>query len=115
MPASELSLVQRVRCGTLNFDRFVELMRTDGYIIDATTHAGGGFTRAAIDSINQEDFESLFNFFYPTEVLDIELSKAATDEGGQCGVFSSAVFNAKNLERQEVMALLRDHNKRFNR
>lgn len=109
-----LTLIQRVLRGELNFERFVEVMRTEGYLIDTATYAGCGFGRVAMDSAKQEDLESLFNFFYPTQLLDIKLSVAATDEGGQRGAFSYALFNSKNLERAEVMALLREHNERFN-
>ena len=114
MPNPALTLTQRVLRGELNFERFVEVMRTDGYLIDTATPEGCGFGRVAMDSANQKDFEALFNFFYPEEELDVDLSKAATDECGQRGAFSYALFNAKKLERKEVIALLREHNKRFN-
>ena len=110
-----LTLRQRVLRGELNFELFVELMRTKGYLIDTATPAGCGFGRVAMDSANQEDLVLLFDFFYPTQELDIDLCEAATDEGGQKGAFSYALFNSNRLSRDSVMALLREHNSRFNR
>jgi hypothetical protein len=110
----KLTLIQRVLRGELNFERFVEVMRTDGYLIDTATPDGCGFGRVSMDSARQEDLALLFNFFYPTEELNINLSVVATDEGGQPGAFSYALFNSMRVEREEVTALLRQHNATFN-
>lgn len=115
MPDPKLTLIQRVLRGELNFERFVEVMRREGYLIDTETPEGCGFGRVAMDSARPEDLASLFNFFYPTEVLNIKLDVAATDAGGQRGAFSYALFNSKRVERNEVLVLLRQHNEKFNR
>lgn len=110
----ELTLIQRVLRGDLNFERLVEVMRTDGYLIDTVAPEGCGFGRVAIDSVNQEDFDALFNFFYPGEEFDVEICKLATDKGGSCGAFSYALFNSRKMDYDEMMDLLRRHNERFN-
>lgn len=111
---TKLTLIQRVLRGELNFECFVVLMRTEGYLIDTARHEGCGFSRVALGSVRQEDMASLFNFFYPTQVLNIKLDVRATDAGGQSGAFASALFNSRRIQRDEVLALLRQHNEKFN-
>jgi len=110
----ELTLLKRVARGNLNFERFVELLRTKGYVIDSMASEGCGFGRVAMDSVRQDDLEALFAFFFPNELLDIKLEQVATDDGGQRGAFSSALFNSNLLSREEVKGVLREHNRQFN-
>lgn len=110
----ELTLIRRVLRGELNFERLVEILRKDGYLIDEVAPEGCGFGRVAIDSVDQEDFDSLFKFFYPGEVFEIEICKVATDKGGSCGAFSYALFNSRKLDYDEMLDLLYQHNARFN-
>ncbi len=47
-------------------------------------------------------------------MLNIKFELAAADAGGQRGAFSHALFNSRLIERGEVLALLRQHNEKFN-
>lgn len=85
-------LIQRVLQGDLDFERLMEVMRTDSYLIDAVVPEVCGFGCVAIDSVDQEDDDAHFKCFYPQEGVDVEICKAVTDIGGSCGAFSYALF-----------------------
>lgn len=108
------NLIDLVRRGELNFEYFVERLRDPGYIVEGCGGVGGSLAQSPMDQASKDDLKRLFEFFYPTVALDIELKQAATDEGGQPGAFTNALFNADLVSRDDVLQRLRRHNKAHN-
>jgi hypothetical protein len=108
MREREASLIARVRQGVLSFERLVEVLATEGYLTDADGADGLGFSRVCIDATQQEDFDALWNFFYPGEGHDIQLSSCASDKGFAVGGgFTNALFNETLVSRDEMMQTLK--------
>ena len=104
----DLSLIDSVRRGKLNFERLVEVLSEEGYVTDADGNEGLGFTRIRIDTARQEDFDRLWKFFYPGQGHDIRLKSCASDEGfAVSGGFTNALFNESLVSRQEMMDTLK--------
>lgn len=116
MHEREAGLIVRVRQGVLSFERLVEVLATEGYLTDADGADGLGFSRVCIDATHQEDFDSLWNFFYPDAGHDIQLSSCASDKGfAVSGGFTNALFNETLVSRDEMMQTLERLNAKMER
>jgi hypothetical protein len=101
------SLISAVRRGELDFERLVVVLSKAGHLTDIDGNQGLGFTRTRIEGARQEDFDALFQFFYPGEGHSIELRSCATDKGfAQRGAYTYALFNENIVSREEIMAML---------
>lgn len=107
MSNSDSSLISAVRRGELDFERLVEVLSKAGHLTDIDGNQGLGFTRTRIEGARQEDFDALFQFFYPGEGHSIELRSCATDKGfAQRGAYTYALFNENTVSLEEIMAML---------
>jgi hypothetical protein len=107
MSNHEFSLISSARRGELDFERMVDVLRTEGYLTDVDGNEGLGFTSTRIEVAQQEDFDALFKFFYPGEGHSIELQSCANDKGfAQSGAYTYALFNETLISRDEMMARL---------
>jgi hypothetical protein len=78
-----------------------------GHLTDIDGNQGLGFTSTRFEGARQEDFDALFQFFYPGEGHSIELRSCATDKGfAQRGAYTYALFNENIVSRDEMMAML---------
>jgi hypothetical protein len=76
-------------------------------LTDIDGNQGLGFTRTRIEGARQEDFDALFQFFYPGEGHSIKVRFCATDKGFvQRGAYTYALFNENIVSREEMMAML---------
>ncbi len=105
-----MDLISRVRRGEINFERFVDILRSQAYITEEHQVDGCGFGSSAMEAVRKDDFEALFTFFFTEEVCDIEVSCGATDKGGVPGAYSYALFNSKAITRDEILDVLRAEN-----
>jgi hypothetical protein len=107
MSNSDSSLISAVRRGELDFERLVEVLSKAGHLTDIDGKQGLGFTRTRIEGARQEDFDALFQFFYPCESHSIKLRSCATDKGFlQRGAYTYALFNENIVSREEMMVML---------
>jgi hypothetical protein len=107
MSNSDSSLISAVRRGELDFERLVEVLSKAGHLTDIDGNQGLGFTRTRIEGARQEDFDALFQFFYPGEGHSIELRSCATDKGfAQRGAYTYALFNENTVSLEAIMAML---------
>lgn len=109
---SNLTLIARVRRGELNFERFVEVLSTRGYVTEEDHEEGCSFVSSAMEAARQYDFDVLFALLLPEVLNDISLSCAATDEGGPPGAFAYALFNTNVIDREDVLGILVKENRR---
>ena len=101
------SLISAVRLGELDFERLVVVLSKAGHLTDIDGNQGLGFTRTRIEGARQEDFDALFQFFYPGEGHSIELRSCATDKGfAQRGAYTYALFNENTVSLEVIMAML---------
>lgn len=107
-----LGIIDRVRRGEINFERLVEILRHAGYITEENQEAGCGFGSSAMEAVHQEDFEKLFAFFFPGEHCDITIGCIATDEGGQSGAYTYALFNSNEVSRPTMQQILERQNRK---
>ena len=101
-----LTLVDRVDRGELNFKRFVEVLSDRGYITDHDDEALCSFGSTAIEKASQEDFDSLFEHFFPGQLNDIQISCAATDKGGPSGSFCYGLYNSNVISLETMLQIL---------
>jgi hypothetical protein len=102
-------LISRVRCGGLNFERFVEILETRGYITEANNEEGCSPASPIMEAARQEDFDRLFVFFFPRRPNNITLACIASNEGFEIygpGALSYALFNSEVLDESEVRRIL---------
>ena len=107
-------LISRVRCGGLNFERFVEVLQTKGYITEEHGEAGCSPSSPVMEAARQEDFNKLFDLFFPGSPNEIKLGCTATNKGfepAMPGNFSYAIFNANVIDRQAVDRILEAENR----
>jgi hypothetical protein len=103
----ELSLIDSVRRGELDFERLVEVLSSEGYLTDADGSEGLGFVSARIEAARQEHFDALWKFFYPGKRHDIRLRSCATNKGFTLrGDFNYALFNENQISYEDVMHAL---------
>lgn len=107
-----LTLIDRVRRGEINFERFVEILAMRGFITEQSNDERCGFGSTAMEKARQHDFDALFALLLPSVLNNILLSCAATDEGGLSGAFSYALFNSNVIDRKEVLDILIDENRK---
>jgi len=112
---SPYTLIALVRRGELNFERFVEILSTRGYITEETNEEGCGFGSSAMEAAYQEDFDALFTVLLPGALHNITLSCVATDEGGHPGAFAYALFNTDIIDNKDVLAILVEENHETNK
>lgn len=116
MREHESGLIARVRRGSLSFERLVETLTTEGYLTDADGLEGLGFNRVCIDATRQEDFDALWDFFYPSEGHSIILEPCASDKGFAVGgSFTNALYNETLVSRDEMMETLKRLNAKMER
>lgn len=116
MREREAGLIVRVRQGVLSFERLVEVLAAEGYLTDADGADGLGFSRVCIDATQQEDFDALWNFFYPGEGHSIVLNSCASDKGFAVGGgFTNALFNESLVSRDEMLKTLERLNAKMER
>ncbi len=101
-----LNLIALVRRGELNFERFVEILSTRGYLTEEDREAGCSMVSTVMEAANQEDFDALFALLLPGVLNNISLSCVATDEGGPRGAFAYALHNTNVIEREDVITVL---------
>jgi hypothetical protein len=112
----DCSLIDSVRRRELNFERLVEVLSKEGYVTDADGNQGLGFIRTRISAARQEDFDRLWNFFYPGQGHDIQLNSCASDEGfAVSGGYTYALFNESLVSREEMMQTLKRRNAQLER
>lgn len=114
MHIPSMNLIDRARRGDLNFEKLVQILQQAGYITEKNQESGCGFGRSAMEATKQEDFEKLFDFFFPAEICDVEVDCVATDKGGQAGAYAYALFNKNEISRNEMLRILELQNKRHN-
>lgn len=101
------SLISAVRSGELDFERLVKVLSKAGYLTDIDGNQGLGFASTRIEGARQEDFDALFQFFYPGEGHSIKLRSCATDKGFvHGGAYTYALFNENIVSREEMMTML---------
>ena len=87
-----------------------------GYVTDADGTQGLGFTQTRIDTARQEDFDRLWNLFYPGLGHDILLKPCASDKGfAVSGGYTYALFNETLVSREEMMQTLKRRNAQLER
>ena len=111
----QLDLIARIRRGELNFERFVELLETRGYVTEQDCEEGCSFVSTAMEASRQEDFDTLFAALFPGRLNTVSLSCVATDEGGQRGAFAYALFNRNIIEREDIISVLTEENRETDR
>ena len=109
------TLIALVRRKELNFERFVEILSTRGYITEETHENGCIFGSTSMECAQQEDFDLLFTQLLPETLNEISLSCAATDEGGSTGSYSYALFNTNVIDREDVLKILVEENRKTNK
>jgi hypothetical protein len=83
------------------------VLSTRGYVTDCEHEAGLGFNRPCVNHAHQDDSDALYRVLFPgAPPHDIQLGTIATDEGGESGGFTYAVFNEAPIDRDEMHALL---------
>jgi hypothetical protein len=107
----DFSLIARVRCAELNFERLVELLTNPGYITTLDTHDGASFTKVSIDQTRQDDFDALFALLMPTQLNNVKLMTDATCKGAAPGLYTTVLFNLNVIEYDEMHTLLIEINK----
>jgi hypothetical protein len=112
---SSYTLIALVRRGELNFERFVEILSTRGYITEETNEEGCGFGSSAMEAARQEDFDALFTALLPGVLHNITLSRVATDEGGKPNAFAYALFNTNIIDSDDVLGILVEENRETNK
>lgn len=113
--APSLSLIAFVRRGDLNFERFVEVLSTRGYITEQDHEAGCSMVPLGMEAARQEDFDALFKLLMPGRLNEIELSCRATDAGGLRGAFSYALFNSNVVDDETIKHILTKENEEIAR
>lgn len=107
-----LSLIDLVRRGELSFERLVEVLSDRGYVTEHDRDQKCRLGASLIERAQQEQFDALFEFFYPGRLNDVQLSKLATDRGGPVsGAFSYALFNINVVSRERMHGILVELNK----
>jgi hypothetical protein len=112
MHVSPHDIFGRVRRGEINLELLVATLRGRGFITELNQEPGCGFAASAMEALDQEDFERLFEFFFPDEICDIEIRCASTDEGGRSGAYAYALFNANVVSRDVMLQLLKKQNQK---
>jgi len=112
MHASSHELFGRVRRGEINLELLVATLRGRGFITERDQEHGCGFSPPAMEALDREDFERLFEFFFPDEICDIEIHCASTDEGGKSGAYAYALFNANVVSRDDMLERLKKQNQK---
>lgn len=100
------TLINHVRNGSLNFEELVDKLKTIGYAHEDDLQ----LIRSSFNSINQEDFDKLFNFFYPNKVNSIQISSIGTDKG-MPGNFTYAIYNSNIISHEKVLKILEKTNR----
>lgn len=101
------SLIARVRRGELNFERFIEILSTRGYITENNHEEGCSFGSSAMEAARQDDLDTLFSALMPGVMNDIALSCASTKLSGPGNVYSYALFNKNIIDREEIHNILK--------
>ncbi len=111
MPA----LIRRLRTGNLDFERFIELLTTRGYILECDNEFG--FSSNELESlgdvISSEVFPIVFKLLMPGILNDITIHCHATDEGGDRGCFAYGIYNPRIMDYKQFHAVLVMENQRI--
>jgi len=106
------SLIDLVRRGEVSFERLVEVLSDRGYVTEHDRDQKCRLGATSIERAQQEQFDALFEFFYPGQSNNVQLSRLATDRGGQIsGAFSYALFNTNVVSRERMRCILVELNK----
>jgi hypothetical protein len=111
--SSSNKLKDRIGRGEFNFERFVEILSSRGYITEHEDEVS--FGSSAMEYFQQEEFDTLLQFFFPNRLNNIELKCASTDRGGQKNAYSYALYNENVVSRDEVFKVLEKINRARNR
>ncbi|AZC22489.1 MULTISPECIES: hypothetical protein [Pseudomonas] len=105
-------LKARVLTGDIDFSALVDALSERGYITEVDFPEGAGLCSSHMEALKQQEFDELFEFFYPRRINDIRLRCIATNEGGACptGAYAYALINSRRLTDQEGLQILEREN-----
>lgn len=101
------SLIARVRRGELNFERFIGILTSRGYITEFDKEEGCCFGSSAMEAARQDHFDALFVVLMPDVLNDIELSKVAVRCEGPGAAYEYALFNKNVIDEDAVRSILK--------
>lgn len=101
------TLIFHSRNGTLNFEELVEELSSKGYMLETELN----FLRPTYNAASSEDFNKLFEFYYPHKSNNIELRTIGTSAGGIPGDNTYAFFNANIISHEDIIDILTDFNR----
>ncbi|QLL14264.1 hypothetical protein [Pseudomonas chlororaphis] len=102
----------RVHTGDIDFSALVGALSEKGYITEVDFPEGAGLCSSHMEVLSQEEFDALFDFFYPGRLNTISLHCIATNEGGTypTGAYSYALINLDVLSEREGLDILEREN-----
>lgn len=101
------TLIYHSRNGTLNFEELVEELSSKGYMLETEL----SFSRATYNAASHEDFNTLFNFYYPQKINSIQLRTIGTSAGGIQGNNTYAFYNENIISLEDILEILTNFNK----
>lgn len=105
----ECSLIHHVSNGSLNFENLVKELSDKGYLLETEVDFG----RASFNAAKNEDFNRLFEFFYPKTINNIDFRTIATDKGTTPGTSTYAFYNSNIMPLEEILDILCEFNKQI--
>lgn len=108
--ASEMT--ERFLSGQINFKRLVEILRQTGYITEENQEAECGFHPASMGAVHQDEFEKLFEHYFPGETCDIVINNICTYMGNPSGEYLYALFNEKVVTAAKMQKILKRQSKK---
>ena len=103
------SMRSLIRGGYLSLDALIDALDGVGYITERIYPDGCELTRPGMQAIKKEDFDEVFEFFYPGRLNDIHPVCIASNESSE-GYYSHAVYNASKISHEDVKQILRNEN-----
>mgnify|MGYP003586904644 FL=1 len=71
------------------------------------------FSRATYNAASQQDFNKLFEFFYPNQINNIELRTIGTSAGGISGNNTYAFYNANIISLEDIIETITEVNQQL--
>lgn len=109
-----LSIKDRIGSCNFNFESFVKVLQSDGYITEDKYPEDASLSSSYMEKLglSQEEFDLLFEFFYPNETNDIVLRCLSTNDGCKAGsnVSTYALYNTNVIIESKVKKILIQEN-----
>jgi len=102
-----LTLIYHSRNGSLNFEELVEELSSKGYMLETELN----FSRATYNAASHEDFNTLFDFYYPHKINSIKLRTIGTSAGGIPGDNTYAFYNENIISLENILEILTNFNR----